>query len=158
MRISGSTIINLLMLVIFAGMLYLSWDYPPASRRVPLFIAMAGLIFCLSLLIREIIIARHRPSPQEAVLKTDDGKKADAPTKRQTAMLLWVFMLLGVILVLGFWVGIPVFLIVFMRFFGHESWKLSTAFAGGTWLALYLIFHVGLKVSLYGGVFELAFF
>jgi hypothetical protein len=45
-----------------------------------------------------------------------------------------------------------------MRFFGNESWKLSAACAGGTWITLYLIFHVALKASLHGGIFDLAFF
>lgn len=158
MRISGSTVINFLMMAMFIGMLYLSRDYPAVSRRVPLVIAIMGLIFCLSLLIRDTIMARRRPSAEQAVSTKHDEKKAEAPTKREYAMLLWLSILLGVILVLGFWVGIPFFVIAFMRFFGHESWKLSTACAGGTWISLYLIFHVALKASLYGGIIDVAFF
>jgi len=43
-----------------------------------------------------------------------------------------------------------------MPLFGRENWKIVAFYTTGIWLAIYLTFAIGMKVSLYGGIFGLS--
>jgi len=59
---------------------------------------------------------------------------------------------LSIILVFGFWVAIAAVVPLFMSLFGRENRKTVAIYTVGIWLAIYLIFAVGMKVPLYGGI------
>lgn len=67
---------------------------------------------------------------------------------------MWVLLLITLVWLFGLLVTIPIFVAVFMRFFGKESWRLSLAFAAGTSLATYLFFVVLLEVQMAPGRFQ----
>ena len=54
-------------------------------------------------------------------------------------------------LVFGFWIGYPVFLALFLRFYARESWKLTLALTAGSWAILYGVLAVVLEQILFEG-------
>ena len=55
------------------------------------------------------------------------------------------------LLLFGFYVTIPLFLIAFLRGYAKESWRFSLALSAGGSMLLALVFDVGLGVVLHKG-------
>ena len=72
-------------------------------------------------------------------------------------MILWLTVYVGLIVICGFWVAMAVFIPLFMTVFGHENWKMVTAFTAGIWLGIYLLFYVAMEIPLYGGLLSISF-
>ena len=68
-------------------------------------------------------------------------------------LVLWGYFLgfIGAILLFGFWVAIPVFLVAFLRFQAKSSWRTSLVLGLGASLAFFFIFEKGLRVSVHPG-------
>ncbi len=74
-------------------------------------------------------------------------------TRGQREFLLWCYFFGLVLLVLlfGFWIGIPVFLVAFLRFYARESWKLTAILTLAAWASMYLLLAVLLEQVLLEG-------
>lgn len=161
MKARGGTLFAVALLVIFAGGLYLCREWSIKARLFPLLIILAGTALSVWLVISEIIGARS-PEKRKDKPKRDELKAAFKPAKQkitprsEAIMMLWVVGFLGMILVFGFWVAIALFIPLFMPLFGRENWKIVAFYTTGIWLAIYLTFAIGMKVSLYGGIFGLS--
>jgi len=161
MRITVSLVLNSIITAVFAGMLVIALGWPGRSRVFPVIIAIVGLTFSLIQQVKEMSSVSRKNG---AAPGAGDGaaaltaKKTKATPKSEAIMLLWTLGGMGLVWVFGFWVAIPAFLIIFMRLYGHESWKLIWVVAGIAWGACYVVFHLGLKFSLYGGLLGLTFF
>ena len=57
--------------------------------------------------------------------------------------------LVASLILFGFWVTIPLFLLAFLRGVVEESWRLSLALSAGGSMPLALVFHIGLGVTLH---------
>jgi Tripartite tricarboxylate transporter TctB family len=68
-------------------------------------------------------------------------------------LVLWGYFLgfIAGILLFGFWIAIPVFLVVFLRFQAKSSWLTALLLGIGASIALYLVFERGLKVQVHRG-------
>lgn len=162
MKIRGRAIFAFLWLFLFGGALYLCQDWATAARLFPLMITGGGTGLAVWVLRAEITYA---PSPHKGKTETEKDKlkavlkvsKQKATPKSEGIMLLWVSAFVSMILVFGYWVAIAVFLPVFMRLFGRENWKTIVIYTMGFWGAIYLVFHIGLRVPLYGGILGLSF-
>ena len=147
MKIGGSLIASVLMLLIFVGMFYFSLGWPEKAREFPLLIAILGMGFSAILVISGLIkIGTHSFKAK--------GKN-DALPAGTTLMILWLGILFGVTIVFGFWVGSILFMFAFMRTFGHESWKTTISTTSILVVTLYLALSVAMKIPIYGGVFKL---
>lgn len=161
--IIGRPIYALLLLFLFAGALYLCKDWGMKARLFPLMIAVGGIGLSIWILRAETTYAR---SPRKREARTERDKlaavlkvsKQKATPKSEGIMILWVSAFVSMILVFGFWGSIAVFLPVFMFLFGRENWKTVAIYTPAVWVAIYLIFHIGLRVPLYGGILGLSFF
>ena len=162
MKLKGETIFTLLLLVIFAGSLYLSTGWSMKARLFPMLIVIAGLVLTVWLLICEKLFGS--PAEKEQA-KSQEGKedvavprpaKQKVTLKGEITMILWVLGFLAIILVFGFWVAIAVFTPLFMPLFGKENWKIVGFYTVGIWLGIYIVFHVAMKVPLYGGILGIA--
>lgn len=71
--------------------------------------------------------------------------------QRERRLFGYFFGLVAMVLVFGFWISVPVFLIAFLRFYGHESWKLTLTLALVTWALLYGILAVMLQQVMFEG-------
>lgn len=161
MKVPSGPLFALVLLILFAGGLYLCREWSVKARLFPLLIVVAGIGFSAWVLRSEISAARS-PEKRKAIPKEDDQRttlavdKRKATPKSEAMMMLWVIALLGMILVFGYWVATAVFTPFFMSLFGRENWKTVAIYTAGIWLAIYLIFAVGMKVPLYGGILGLS--
>jgi hypothetical protein len=82
---------------------------------------------------------------------------AEAPLSQQETvrreLVLWGYFLgfIGGILLFGFWIAIPVFLVAFLRFEAKSSWRTSLMLGVGASIALFFMFERGLKVQVHRG-------
>ena len=147
MKIRGSLIANALLVIMFAGMLYISWDWPGKARDFPLLISVSGMFFSIWLVISGLIETSSSASQEK-------NKKNTLPSGTGV-MIFWLALLFGVTIIFGFWVGSLIFMIAFMHFFGREGWKTTISITVVLVATLFIVLSVAMKISIYGGVLNL---
>ena len=161
MLTEGETFFAILLLVIFIGGFFICKDWAVKSRMFPLLIVIVGAILSAWLAVSGII--HHYTTDKRAeiptVVKKEDPLQLTTEKimpRNEIIMILWILGFLAVILVFGIWGSILGFVPLFMFIFGRENWKLVSLYTICTWLGIYLVFSMGLKVSLYGGLLGLS--
>ena len=139
------------MLAIFVIMVVIAWDYPPQSRFLPLVIGIPGIVLTLVQLwvdVRRDV--RGRPSPTSRT-KASGSHQGTSQLRRELVLFAYFVGLVAGVLLFGFWVTVPVFLVVFLRLHERENWKFVIALTGASWLAIYTIFDQLLGIVLHTG-------
>ena len=139
---------SLLMLAIFSGMVGVATQYPPQARFMPLVVGLPGIALCLVQVVLEIAASRREAGELSHVAA--DGPGADA---RRRELVLWgsFLGLIASLILFGFYVTIPLFLVAFLRGYAKESWRFSLMLSAVGSALLALVFHVGLGVVLHKG-------
>ena len=157
----GGMVFSSVILVAFVLCFWLTAGWSKEGRLFPQIILIPGIVLSLWVVVQSYIRIR---SPVKQEIESDANKrrkelkraKYPITLKNEIFMMSWVVGFLCLILVLGFWVAIALFIPIFMHLFGHESKRIITAYTFGTWGIIYLVFAVSMKVPLYGGIFGLA--
>jgi Tripartite tricarboxylate transporter TctB family len=176
----SNSFMTVLMLVIFTGMVLVASTYPPGARFMPFVIGFPAIALCLLQLFldaRERRLARQGavvgagPSEIEKA-EAQVSRAAGRPIHFDVGEILlpasaniepreqlrreaisWAYfiaLIIGVIL-FGFHIAVPVFLLLFLRYRAETSWKVAI---GGTLLAsvvLFFAFEYVLRISLHPG-------
>lgn len=173
---SGRIAIALTMFLFFAIAVGIAFTYPSQARFMPLVVGIPGIALTLLELIREIRRAiddrdRGNGGSEEGVITLPDDvsrligqetvvvqaetpKMTPAEEQRRERILLTYFTALMVALIFfGFWVSVPVFIVVFLREREKASWLMSLASAAATLAVLYFIFYRTLGIELHNGFF-----
>lgn len=153
MVLNGRVMMALVMLGIFASMVLIAGTFPEKARLLPWVIGIPGTILCILQLGFDLAAARKgEPLPKDAHEgAADDEAPAEGRVRRELTLLGYFVGLVAVILLIGFWLAAPLFLIAFLRFHEGESWRFTLALTAGGWLALYLIFDKILGILLHEG-------
>ncbi len=161
MAINGRVYMSLAMLVIFLAMVGIASSYPPEARLLPFVIGIPGVVLCLVQVILEMLAVKRAgggetrpPGDEEAEARPRGG----AAIRRELSLLAYLVALVLAVLLFGFWLAIPVLVIVFLRGYEGESWRLTLGLTAGAWGILYLIFDRVLKIFLFKGFLIEAFF
>jgi hypothetical protein len=164
MSVDGKVLMSLVMLAIFVGMVGMAMTYPPETRLLPLVIGIPGILLALIQVGVELADARRKADSAKGAEAT--GRDFDvearfgsaATIRREIVLLAYLVVLAVAILLFGFWLTIPVFVIVFLRTHERESWRLTLGLALGVWAALYLVFDRLLEILVHRGfVIDLMF-
>ena len=170
---SGKIFMSAVMLAIFVTMVGIATQYPPQARFMPLVVGIPGIALCLFQLILELR-ARRRPSTggrtgsrSEFERAQDEvtaivGRKLEfqvgdselpKPGQARREVILWATFigLVASLILFGFWLTIPVFLLLFLHWYGKESWRYSLLLSAVATGLLFLIFAKGLRVTLHTG-------
>lgn len=148
MKGTGPLLTSGFFVCVFAAMLVLVRGYPERAALVPEVIAVPGLL--LSIVQFAVDLRRTLALRAAAGGEVVDG--GSSPERRaEFAMVGWIFAILVLILLLGFWVGIALYLPLYLRCHGREPWKVTVALTAGGWVCLYVVFQVLLKVPLFEG-------
>lgn len=86
--------------------------------------------------------------------RTGDGSEF----KLELITYSWLAFLLAGLLLLGFLVFIPVYILLYLRLLAKLTWTQSVAFAAGTWLFVYFLFVRLFEIRLYAGILLSALF
>lgn len=176
----GRTLFTLLMLTIFTVMVGIATTYPGPARFLPYVIGFPGIALCVLQVILDIRdyyyvggevdprtdfekymeeISKHTSQNIELdiaketleTIVTDPSTEARSRQKREVVLFGYFFFLLAVVLLLGFWIGIAIFLFLFLRYYAKEGLKLSLWITGGIWSSMYLVLVVVLEQILFEG-------
>lgn len=151
---SGKLAMNLLMLAIFVGMVGVASQYPPQARFMPLVVGLPGIGLCL---LQLVLDWRAQRATGNAAATADLQGTPEAHNEqaraagRERALWGWFIGLVASLVLFGFWLTIPVFLVAFLRYAAKESWRFSLALGAGGTAAFTLVFHQVLAVVLHSG-------
>lgn len=161
MKLRGVTVFNSILFIIFAAAFAFSLKWPGKARMYPMLITVAGMCFSGFLVFMEItgkdVIREQKKNSRKKSLKEGEGgAKTPVTIQSELTMIFWLVLFLVSALVIGFWLAILIYTPVFMRLYGKESWKTVGIFTAAIWLTIFIAFHVVMEVSLFGGIFGLA--
>ncbi|MGH6771037.1 MAG: tripartite tricarboxylate transporter TctB family protein [Xanthobacteraceae bacterium] len=163
------------MLAIFVVMVGIATTYPPDARFMTFVAGVPAIGLCLLQLgldfyrRRRVELVDHRTDiekaedqasrftgrrfemPSENVLFTESTHSPRETVRRE--IVVWAYFLgfIAAILLLGFRISVPTFLVMFLRFQAGTSWRNALIFGGAGSLAMYLLFEKILRVSLHTG-------
>ena len=168
---------TLLMLVIFTVMVGVASTYPPGARFMPYTIGIPAIALCLLQLALDYYRSRHPAAedtgdplkqaedqvariagrrvafemPSENAMFTETSIDPRETVRREIIVWGYFLGLIACILLFGFHVAIPIFLIAFLRFQAEASWRSALIYGGAGAIAMFLLFEKVLKVSLHTG-------
>jgi Tripartite tricarboxylate transporter TctB family len=168
---------TLLMLAIFTGMVAIASTYPSAAGFMPFTIGIPAIALCLIQLALDVFrgratkadgaheplqqvddqithIAGHRMQfemPSENALFTESSYDERETVRREIVVWGYFLGLIAGILLFGFRVAVPIFLIAFLRFQAGATWRNTLIYGGVGAVAMYLLFEKVLRVSLHAG-------
>src|SRR5680860_69136 len=158
MRVRGEIVFSFVLLVLFGVVSFLSFEWPEIARRFPLASGMGGIVISgilLALAIRRGTREKAEGQSSEVADKVEEQEEKQeekATPKNEITIIAWVLLFIVLVLVFGFWVGIMGFVPIFMVLFGRETLKVVVPYTVIFWLVIYVVFHVALGTSLFGGV------
>ena len=141
---SGKFAMTVVMLSVFVAMVGIASQYPPDARFMPLIVGIPAIALCLLRLGLDFRDALRSKAPAPAA--------HDERTVRRE-MIMWAYFigLVGGLLLFGFLLAIPVFVVVFLRHWARTSWRLALGLTAAAAVILYLVFVQGLGVALHPG-------
>lgn len=143
MTFDGRTATSLVMFLLFLGACLMAMGLPTKAAFMPLLIGIPGTLMCAAQLMLDLRGEREPPKPVE---------KANADSRSEVEVFVWLGLFAVVLLTLGFLIGAPLIVIAFVRFSSREPWT-SALFAGiGTFVVLYGVFTLLLEQSLFEGL------
>ena len=154
-------VVTLMMLAIFAAMVAISTTYPADARFMILVVGIPAIALCLLQLALDLYRRGDPAKPQEqlspgrfAIERANlafTGMPRDPVVRRE--LLIWVYFLAFIagILLFGFRLAIPAFLIGFLRFEARAKWRTALVLGIGASVILILLFEHVLRISLHNG-------
>jgi len=119
----------------------------PGGGAFPFWLSGGMLLCCIAIVIRW---AQRKSPPSQSTEVFMDNE----------TFRLFVFVTAGLLgfvgltQVVGMYVGLPLFMIYYMRFLGRHSWKFVTTLSTVTPVVTFMFFEIVLKITLPKGVTE----
>jgi len=152
------------MLSIFVTMVAIALGYPPASRFLPLVIGIPGIALTIGQLAVDIGELRRTPPAGDPGRRSDDPGaraledqlardegRAGSVLERELVLFAYFFGLVAGVVLFGFWLTIPAFIIVFLGLYERVSWRFTLFLTIVGTAVLYLIFDRMLSIKLHEG-------
>ena len=146
-------IFMIFLLIIMLLMVFSSFNYSGGSQILPLtsgiFSALiVGFLVIMSLFPK--VISFYQKFETKSVL-SEDVLNVDEK-KRELSVIAWFSGCTAAIYFLGFLIGIPLFLFMFLKIWAKESWLLSSVLAAVVLGVVYFAFIYILRVPLHSGI------
>ncbi len=164
MSVNGKVLMSLVMLAIFVAMVAIAATYPPDTRFLPFVIGIPGIVLALIQVASELIDARRtagappaaKPGPdaslhEKAEVAAQGVYEPPPEARREIVLLAYLVGLAAAVLMLGFWLAVPLFVIAFLRFHERETWTLTLTLTATAWVVLYLMFDSVLGIIVHEG-------
>jgi hypothetical protein len=175
----GRTLFSMLMFSIFFVMVVLAIPYAWPANFLPFVIGFPGIALTLlqiTIDIRDFFAAKGQIDPrtdfekymaelsehtegleldyakeQVETLVEDHSLVAKSRNRQELILFGYFFFLLGVVLLFGYWIGTPIFLFLFLRYYAKETLKLSLMITAGVWASMYFILVIVLEQIIFEG-------
>lgn len=151
---AGSLIVASVIWVILLVIVVMSLDFAWAARRAPLLFGAATWALVTVVLVKEIVEFRAaRRSAEDRRSEEPNPAVGEGPNKWRSWMpFAWLAVLAATFVVLGFNVGMALFMILFFRIYGRESWRTTLSVTIGVMLCIYGLFIEVLGIRMYPGI------
>lgn len=134
--LSERTVLTTALTLAVAGFVVSSTTLGPAARTAPLVVGIPTLALVALALRRDAARARE-PDP--------DNDRQRAIDERN--LLGWLTLLVVLAAIAGVPIGVPLWLLLFLRIRSHESWTLGIAFSSGLMIVLLAVFTLLLRID-----------
>ena len=141
------------LLFIMLVMVFFSFNYSGGSKILPMISGIFSALimgFMVILSFSSKITSWYQKFEKKSVLSERTMKEDEK--KREISVIAWFSGCTVVIYFLGFLVGIPLFLFLFLKMWAKESWLLSVVLAAAVLVVVYFSFVYILRVPLHGGM------
>jgi hypothetical protein len=115
-------------MLLAAWAIWSAWAWPLKAKLFPLAIGIP--LFCLAA--GEVLWTLLRPAPAEET-------EQQSP-RRTLAAVAWMIGFFAAIVLAGFLIAVPLFVLAYLRIQGRESWTLSIIFTVALWAVFYGLF------------------
>ena len=146
-------IFMIFLLFIMLLMVFFSFKYSGGSKILPLVSGVFSALimgFMVIMSFSSKITSWYQKFEKKSVL-SERTMKGDEK-KREISVIAWFSGCTVVIYFLGFLVGIPLFLFLFLKLWAKESWLLSVVLATAVLVVVYFTFVYILRVPLHRGM------
>ena len=146
-------IFMIFLLFIMLVMVFFSFNYSGGSKILPLVSGVFSALimgFMVILSFSSKIASWYQKFEKKSVLSERTMKEDEK--KREISVIAWFSGCTVVIYFLGFLVGIPLFLFLFLKLWAKESWLLSVVLATTVLVVVYFAFVYILRIPLHNGV------
>ena len=166
-------VMTVLMLTIFTVMVAISSQYPAGARFMTFVVGFPAIALCLLQLVLDLREWRNetaRATVGEMAGAPASGAAADASLQMQMnadgltveaytpevvrkEMIVWgyIFALIGSILLFGFYITVPIFLVVFLRFYAQARWPMAILLPAAVSAFLYVMLGYVFRMTLHRG-------
>jgi hypothetical protein len=168
---------TIVMLAIFATMVGIASTYPPGARFMTFVVGIPAIGLCLLQLALDVFRLRGPEAadgrseleraqaeasraagrtiqfemPSENAMFADDDLDPKERIRRELIAWGYFLALIASVLLFGFRISVPVFLIAFLRFQAGTSWRSALIYGGGGALLMHVLFERVLRVTLHSG-------
>lgn len=167
---------TILMLVIFAVMVGIASTYPPEARFMPFVVGIPGIGLCLLQFAIDLYRRRvpetgdgdHALTETERLARVSGGRvQFDMPSENamfadttqderttvRRELIVWGYFLglIASVLLFGFHITVPIFLIAFLRFQAQASWRNALIYGAAGAVVMFVLFEKVLRVGLHNG-------
>ena len=125
MRLSGAALFSAALAAVAGFAVYTALRWPPKAALFPLVMGIPLLVLAVAQLVMDL---RERPP-------------ATPEARRAWGILAWMVGFIVLVLLLGFPLAVPVFVLAYLVTSGRESWLLSVVLAAAAWGAFYVLFQ-----------------
>ena len=136
-------IVNLLYLAVVALVVALSLGFEGQGGLVPVVLGAPTLALILFSLGRELLY------PSAAA---NEAAPDVAPWSKAAPVIAWLGAFCVLVLLIGFQLAIPLYMVLFLRRYGGASWPRCLLAAAAVWALVFVSLDLLLKRSLFEGV------
>jgi TctA family transporter len=132
----------------FAGYLVAAFGYQGLAQLMPFAVGIPGVVLSSAQCALDLRAVRLDRAGRRgrAALWAVAGR-----IRQELGVLGWAMGLVALTLAIGFSLSIPLFLALFLRLRGRESWPVTLSLAGSGWAFVHFVFAVGMKMFLFEG-------
>lgn len=161
---SGRVLFAALFVILLAVLIVTSLNYNTRARTFPLIVAIPVFIGAVGNLIQDVRYVRRGESKADSKPKTSaPASAAGEPAKKETLSgkekskrelvgIAWLIGYVLAIVLIGFPLATIAYMIVFIRFYNKESWKLTITYTVLLSAFIWIAFVYFLKSTLYQGM------
>ena len=168
-------VMTVLMLAIFTVMVAISSQYPAGARFMTFVVGFPAIALCILQLVLDLRefrneAARATVGKMASASADASGAAADASLQAQMnaeglaveaytpevvrkEMIVWAYILalIGSILLFGFYIAVPIFLVVFLRFYAQARWHMAILLPAAVSAFLYVMLVYVFRMTLHVG-------
>ena len=140
LRFQPRTLLTLFFFVVFAYMVYASWDMPQQAKLYPWTVGLIALALVTYQLIREVLPSNEENSRETGVdIAFTDEEASKEGKRRALELFAWLYGFALLLWLIGFYIACPLMVFAYMLR-NRESLLLTITLPLGTGLATWFVF------------------